>query len=314
MQAMVYRRYGAPDVLEPAELPEPPIHDHEMLVRVEATGVNPIDWKLRSGRPKFPGRFPRIPGIDLAGEVIRIGAAVTRFKPGDAVYGMLPPLKGGALAEYVALPERHAAKRPRNLSVEEAAAVPVAGMTALQALRDVARIKPGDNVLINGAAGGVGSFAVQIAKAFGASVTAVASGGNLGWVRALGADEAIDYLRDDFTRTAERYDLIFDAVSTRSFAECRPMLTARGLYVATLPSVGLILYRVLTAFPLGRRARIATLSNRAADLEQLRELIEAERVMPALDHIFPFAQAAEAYAASEAGHARGKLVIRIGER
>jgi NADPH:quinone reductase-like Zn-dependent oxidoreductase len=311
MKAMVYRRFGPPDVLELAELPEPEIKPHELLVRVGAVGVNPVDWKLRSGHPKIPGGFPRIPGSDLAGEVVRVGAAVTKFKPGDAVYGMLSPFRGGALAEYAALPERHAAKQPENLSVEEAAAAPVAGMTALQVLRDVGRVKAGDRVLINGASGGVGSFAVQIAKAFGAHVTAVTSGGNIGWVRELGADDAIDYIRDDFTRSGERYDLIFDTVSTRSFSECRPILTSRGIYVATLPSPGRVFYRILTALPFGKRARIVTLRNRAADLEALRGLIEADKVRPAIDHVFPLAQAAEAHAASESGRARGKIVIRI---
>lgn len=311
MKAIVYRRFGPPDVLEPAELPEPEIKAGEVLVHVGAAGVNPIDWKLRSGHPKIPGGFPRIPGSDLAGEVVRVGASVTKFKPGDAVYGMLSPFKGGALAEYAALPERHAAKQPANLSVEEAAAVPIAGMTALQVLRDVARIQRGGRVLVNGASGGVGSFAIQIAKAFGAHVTAVTSGGNIGWVHGLGADDAIDYVRDDFTRQEERYDLIFDTVSTRSFRECRPILRSGGTYIATLPSAGLVFFRIVTALPLGKRARIVALRNRADDLEALRGLIEAGKVQPAIDHVFSLAQAAEAHAASESGHARGKLVILL---
>jgi len=236
---------------------------------------------------------------------------VTRFQPGDAVYAMLSPFKGGAYAEFAAVPESQAARKPANLDYGAAASVPIASMTALQALRDYGRLKPGDRVLINGASGGVGSFAVQIAKALGATVTAVTSGRNIEWVTALGADRVIDYQREDFTRSSERYAVVFDTVSSSSFGRCKPILTPRGTYVRTLPSASTVLHAVTSAIPLGRRARIFMLKTRAADLDRLRELIEAGRVTPQIERAYPLAQAEQAHAASEAGHTRGKLVLRV---
>ncbi len=293
-------------------MPEPRISARQLLVRVRAAGVNPVDCKMRAMRvrPPWP-RFPIIPGSDVAGEVVRAGASVTRFRPGDAVYAMVSPFTGGAYAEFAAVPESQAARKPANLDYEAAAAVPVTGLTALQALRDYGRLKSGDRVLINGASGGVGSFAVQIAKALGATVTAVTSGRNTQWVRALGADRIVDYQRDDFTRSSERYAIVFDTVSSSSFARCKPILTPRGTYVRTLPSASTILHAVTSAIPLGRRARIFFLRPRAADLDQLRDLIEAGRVTPQVERVFPLAEAAQAHAASESGHTRGKLVLRV---
>jgi NADPH:quinone reductase-like Zn-dependent oxidoreductase len=312
MRAVFYRRPGPPDVLELGEMPEPRISAREVLVRVRAAGVNPVDCKLRAMRIRPPWqRFPVIPGSDVAGEVVRVGDSVTRFQPGDAVYAMLSPFKGGAYAEYAAVPERQAAHKPANLDYEAAASVPIAGLTALQALRDDGRVKPGDRVLINGASGGVGSFAVQVAKALGAMVTAVTSGRNVEWVKALGADRVVDYEREDFTRSGERYAVVFDTVSSSSFGRCKPILTPHGTYVRTLPSVSTILHAATSALSLGRRARIFFLRPRAEDLDQLRELIEAGRVAPRVERVFALAQAAHAHAASESGHSRGKLVLRV---
>lgn len=312
MNAVFYRRPGPPDVLEVGELPEPRISGRQLLVRVRAAGINPVDCKMRAMRVRPPWqRFPVIPGSDLAGEVVRVGASVTRFQPGDAVYAMLSPFTGGAYAEFAAVPEGQAARKPVNLDYQAAAAVPVAGLTALQVLRDYGRLKPGDRVLINGASGGVGSFAVQVAKALGATVTAVTSGKNAEWIKALGADRVVDYQRDDFTRSAERYAVVFDTVSSSSFGRCKPILTPQGTYVRTLPSASTILHAVTSAIPLGRRARIFFLRARGEDLDQLRDLIEIGRVKPQIERIFPLAQAAQAHTTSEAGHTRGKLVLRV---
>jgi NADPH:quinone reductase-like Zn-dependent oxidoreductase len=312
VKAVYYRRPGSPDVLEYGDKPEPRISARQLLVRVRAAGVNPVDCKMRAMRVRPPWqRFPVVPGSDIAGDVVRVGESVTRFQPGDAVYAMLSPFKGGAYAEYAAVPERQAARKPVDVTFEAAAAVPVAGLTALQALRDTGRLKPGDRVLINGASGGVGSFAVQIAKALGASVTAVTSNRNLDWVKALGADRVVDYQREDFTRSGERYAIVFDTVSTSSFGRCKPVLTPRGTYVRTLPSASTILHAVTSAISFGRRARIFVLRTRSADLDRLRELIEAGRVIPQVDRVFPLSQAAQAHAASESGRARGKLVLRV---
>lgn len=312
MKAILYRRYGPPEVLEYAEVPEPTITDRQILVKVHAASVNPADWKLRRGRPRIPLlKFPRIPGSDIAGKVVQVGKAVTRFKVGDSVYGMIIPFSGGTCAEYAAVPEKNTAIAPRNLSLVEAAAVPAAAQTALQALRDHGKIKSGDRVLINGASGGVGSFAVQIAKANGAEVTAVTSGKNVDFVKGLGADRVVDYTTEDFTRTDSRYDIIFDTVSSRSFGECRPALKPNGVYIATLPSPSTILRMVTGAFFGGRRATMVNVWPRGADLEVLTGWIEAGKVRPHIDRIYPLPKTAEAHAYSEAGHVRGKLVIRV---
>lgn len=313
MRAVFYRRPGPPDVLELGEMSEPRISARQLLVRVRAAGVNPVDCKMRAMRVRPPWqRFPVIPGSDVAGEVVRVGASVTRFQPGDVVYAILSPFKGGAYAEYAAVPERQAARKPANLDYQAAASVPIAGLTALQALRDYGRVKPGDRVLVNGASGGVGSFAVQVARALGATVTGVASGRNVEWVKSLGADRVVDYEREDFTRSVERYAIVLDTVSTSSFGRCKAILAPQGTYVRTLPSASTILHAVTSAASLGRRAQIFFLRARGEDLDQLRDLIETGRVRPQIERIFPLAQAAQAHAASEAGHTRGKLVLRVG--
>jgi NADPH:quinone reductase-like Zn-dependent oxidoreductase len=314
MKAVLYRRHGPPEVLEYADAPEPVIRNHQILVKVHAASVNPVDWKFRSGTPRIPFlRLPRIPGLDIAGEVVRVGNAVSRFKTGDAVYGMLAAFSGGGCAEVAAVPERNAAIKPRNLTFEEAAAVPVAAMTALQAMRDHGRIKRGDRVLINGASGGVGSFAVQIAKAYGAEVTAVTSRKNLDFVKGLGADRGIDYTAEDFTKSDLSFDIIFDPVASRSFTECKPRLSPKGVYISTLPSLDTILRIIIGSIVGGKRARLVNLRARASDLELLTEWTEAGKIHPMIDRTFPLSNTAEAHAYSEAGHARGKIVICISE-
>jgi NADPH:quinone reductase-like Zn-dependent oxidoreductase len=315
MKAVIYRRYGPPDVLEYAEAPEPQITDQQIRVKVRAAGVNPVDWKVRSGHPKIPllMKLPGIPGSDLSGEVVQVGRGVTPFKVGDAVYGTLSPFSGGACAEYAAVPQKNAALKPKNLSFEEAAAVPIAGLTALKALRDLGNIKPNHRVLINGAAGGVGHFAVQIAKGYGAEVTGVAGGRNLDFVRGLGADRTIDYTREDFTRSELRYDIVFDAVAKRSFKECKPVLNRGGVFITTLPSGGTILQMFIGPILGGPTARIIALRVRSGDFHPLTEWIEAGKVRPVIDRRFPLSQTVEAHRYGETGHARGKIVIRVGE-
>ena len=312
MQAVIYRRYGPPDVLETADVSEPAVGHDQLFVRVRATSVNPIDWKFRSGTPRIPlfGRT-RIPGLDVAGEVVRSGSSVTRFKPGDEIYAMLSAFAGGGCAEYAAVPERSAAVKPRNLTFEEAAAVPLAALTALHTLRDRARIQAGDRVLINGASGGVGSFAVQIARMFGAEVTGVTSGKNLDLVRSLGAHHAIDYTVGDFTTGDRSYDVIFDTVSSRSFRQCRAALSPRGIYLATLPQLSTVIRMITGAVFGGKRSRVIMVRPSGPDLDRLREWIEAGRLHPVIDRVFPLRETAAAHAYSETGHAKGKIVITV---
>jgi NADPH:quinone reductase-like Zn-dependent oxidoreductase len=312
MKAIIYRRYGSPEVLEVADLPDPKPTGRKLLIKVHAAGINPVDCKMRSGKPRIPGlRFPRVPGSDVAGEVVQVSGGVTRFRPGDAVYAMLSPFSGGACAEYALVPERQAAKKPTNLSFPEAAAVPVAGLAALQTLRDLGKDRNGGRVLINGASGGVGSFAVQIAKAYGAEVTGVTSFRNLDFVKELGANRVIDYSREDFTQSDSRYDIVLDAVSNRSFQECKSILSPKGVYIATLPSFSLIFHTLTSFFSRGRRAKFFSVRARGADLEILRKSIEAGKLRPRIDRLFPLEKTAEAHVYSETGHARGKIVIQI---
>jgi NADPH:quinone reductase-like Zn-dependent oxidoreductase len=321
MKAIVYHSYGSPDVLRYADIEKPTPGDHEVLVRVRAASANPLDYHLMGGmwliRPMTGLRRPKSgrPGADLAGEIEAVGSNVLRLRPGDAVFGAN---RFGAFAEYACVPETKVAVKPGNLSFEQAAAVPVAGLTALQGLRDGARIQPGQQVLINGAAGGVGTFAVQIARAFGARVTGVCSGRNVDLVRSLGAERVIDYARDDFTRGTERYDLLFDCVGHRSLSDCRGALRPAGTYVGVGyrpggwlgPLPGLINLLVLSRLP-GRRMISFLARVDARDLVALTELIEAGKVTPVIDRRYPLREVPEAIRYLQAGHARGKVVITV---
>jgi NADPH:quinone reductase-like Zn-dependent oxidoreductase len=314
MKAVIYRRYGSPEVLEHIEIPDPVMGNSEILVKVRASSVNVVDWKIRSGKNRIPGlRPPRIPGLDVAGEVVQTGKAVTRFKRGDLIFAMLSPFRRGACAEYVTVPEKNAARMPKNLSFAEAAAVPVAGLAALQALRDHGKIKNGDRILINGASGGVGSFAVQIAKTYETEVTAVTSKANLDFVKSLGADRVMDYSSEDFTKSGGNYDIIFDTVAKRSFSECKPVLSPNGIYVTTVPSPRSIIQLFVTSITGGKQARLLNVRPRSQDLDILREWLEAQKIRPVIDRTYPLSKTAEAHAYSEAGHARGKIVILVSE-
>ena len=235
MKAAVYRRYGSPDVVRIEDVGKPVPKDNEVLIEVRAASVNPLDWHTMRGTPYFIRmmtglRRPKIArlGVDVAGQVEAVGSNVTRFKPGDPVFGAC----SGAFAEYVCTRESALAAKPDNVTFEQAAAVPVAALTALQSLRDKGKIQPGQKVLINGAAGGVGTFAVQIARSFGADVTGVCSTRNVDMVRSIGADRAVDYTQEDFTRSGQRYDLILDLVGNHSLLACRRALNPKGTYVA----------------------------------------------------------------------------------
>jgi NADPH:quinone reductase-like Zn-dependent oxidoreductase len=314
MKAILYRRYGPPEVLEYTDIPEPQIRADQILIKVHATSVNPVDWKFRNGKPKIPFlRLPRIPGSDIAGVVVQVGKSAGRFQPGEGVFAMLSPFSGGGCAEYAAVAGRKAAFKPRNLNFEEAAAVPIAALAAIQALRDHGKIRRGHRVLINGASGGVGSFAVQIAKAHGAAVTAVTSRKNADFVRELGADDVIDYTTEDFTKSGTYFDIILDAVGNRSFSSCEPVLNPKGIYITTVPNLDTILQLVIKYLLPGKQARLVNVRARASDLGILTEWIEAGKIRPRIDKIFPLSKTAEAQAYSETGHARGKIVIKVGE-
>jgi len=315
MKAIVIDDYGGSDRLRLAEQPEPRPAAGEVLVRVRAAAVNPVDWKIRRGdlRMFLRVRLPYIPGGDIAGEVVEIGPGVTRFKPGDQIVAFVDMMRGGGYAEAAVAKESAAALKPRSLGFAEAATLPIAGCTALQALRDKGGLAAGGSALINGGAGGVGHFGVQIAKALGVRTAATCGASNVGFVESLGADLVIDYSREDFTKRAERYDVVFDAVAMRTFGACRDVLNPGGAYVTTLPAASLLLWGavqpVAGLFGRAKRASFLMVKQEGADLAFLGQLADEGRLKPVVSKTFPLARAGEAQEASEQGHTRGKIVL-----
>lgn len=322
MKAIVYRCYGSPDVLEFADIEKPTPAADEVLVKVRTAAVNPLDWHYMRGSPYFMRLASGIGaptdtrlGVDFAGTVEAVGDDVTRFRPGDEVFGG----RTGAFGEYVTVREDRAiALMPPAVTFEQAAAVPIAGLTALQALRDHGKLKPGQKVLINGASGGVGTFAVQIAKHFGAEVTGVCSSRNADMVRSIGADHVIDYKQEDYTEANERYDLIVDMVGNHSPAKNREVLTAEGRLVLVggpsgnwfRPLLGPLKALVLSKFVSQEIGMMLGQLSRE-DLEILGRLMQAGEVIPVIDQLYPLPEVAEAIRYSESGRARGKIIITV---
>lgn len=322
MKAAVYARYGLPDVLEIVDVPKPAPKDGEVRIEVRAAAINPLDGYFMRGRPYalrgmsgLRQPTPTCPGVDVAGCVEAVGGAVTRFRPGDDVYGVAR----GACAEYVCASEGKLVSKPAALTFEQAAAVPVAAVTALQGLRDRGRIQAGQRVLINGAAGGVGTFAVQIAKSFGTNVTGVCSSRNLDMVRSIGADHVLDYTKEDFTRNGRQYDLLFDCVASRGLLARRRLVSPGGMYVVA--GVGGIggrwigpLARVVKALLLSRLTGNVSMflaSIHVADLTVLNGLMQSGKVTPVIDRCYPLDHAAEAIRHQQTGHARGKIIVTV---
>lgn len=316
MKAIVYSKFGPPEVLQLKEVAKPTPKDNEVLIRIRATTVVKEDPDMRRS-PGFNGLWrPRnqILGQELAGEIETIGQAVTRFRPGDQVYGIG---MFGANAEYKCMRQDDAlAIKPANLSYEEAASIPNGALTALAFLRDKGSLQRAQTVLIYGASGSVGTAAVQLAKYFEAEVTGVCSTANLEMVKSLGADEAIDYTNEDFTRSGKTYDVIFDTVGKRSFSDCTGSLTKEGIYLATVPTPATILQALWTAKRGGKKVKFAAAglspaSKKAKDLTFLTELIEAGKLRAVIDRCYPLEQMAEAHRYVEKGHKKGNVVITV---
>ncbi len=321
MKAIVYHNYGSPDVLKLEEVPKPTPKDEEVLIRIRAASVNPLDWHYMEGTPyvvrTMSGlRKPKVTrlGVDLAGQVEAVGKNVTQFRPGDEVFGA----GRGAFAEYGCANENKLALKPANTSFEAAAAAPVAALTALQGLRDKGRIQSGQKVLINGAGGGVGTFAVQIARSYGTEVTGVTSTQNLDMVRSIGADHVIDYTQEDFTKSGQRYDLILDCFANHSLFACRRVLNPKGKYIVVGGPIGSmfgLLAGWISALVLSRLVSqkfitfIAKLSKE--DLTIIRDLMQAGKVTPVIDRRYPLSEVPDAIRYLEEGHARGKVVITM---
>jgi NADPH:quinone reductase-like Zn-dependent oxidoreductase len=301
MKAAVYSKAKTGKILEMKDLEQPVPKNNEVVIRVRAASVNPLDWRMKSHRP----------GVDVAGQVAALGEAVTQFKLGDAVFGLCK----GAFAEYASALEAKLVRKPESLSFDQAAAVPVAGLTALQGLRDKGHLQPGQKVLINGAAGGIGTFAVQIAKSLGANVTGVCSTKNVELVRSLGADRIIDYTRDDFTQDRERYDLLLDNVGNRRLSAMKRVLTPSGKCVmAGAPKeLRAVFIRLFKGFAwslfMRQKFRFFIAKMNRDDLTILCGLIEAGKLTPEIDRRYPLDETADALAYAEEGHARAKVVI-----
>ena len=314
MKAIVYEKYGPPeDVLVLKEIEKPTPKDNEVLIKICATSVCWADNALVRGKP-FMVRLssgllkPKhtIPGIDIAGQVEAVGRNVKQFQPGDEIFGDIGDYGFGAYAEYVSVPENALALKPDNITYEEAAAVPQYAVVALQGLRHKGQIQHGQKVLINGASGGIGTFAVQIAKSFGAEVTGVCSTRNLDVVRSIGADHVIDYTQEDFTQKEQRYDLILDIVANLSISDYKRALTPKGNYVA-------VAFNVRALISLTGSKRVSQLSHEpnVEDLVFMKELIEAGKVVPVIDRRYPLSEVAEAFRYYGEGHPRGKVVITM---
>jgi NADPH:quinone reductase-like Zn-dependent oxidoreductase len=320
MKAIVFHEYGSADVLRCEEIEKPTPGDHDVLLKVRAAAVNPLDWHVMRGKPYVVRLFSgiRTPtfriGVDVSGQVEAVGREVTAFRPGDEVFGSCRQ----AFAEYACTSETALVKKPRNLTFGQAASAPVAAFTALQGLRDKGRLQPGQRVLINGASGGIGTFAVQIAKSFGANVTGVCSTRNVEMVRSIGADSVVDYTREDFTRSGSRYDLLLDCIGNRSLSACRRVLTARGTYVGVAAPkgewIGLLLQfiktLVVSRFVSQRLVGLLAKPNKE-DLATVSGLMEAGKVRPVIDRQYQLSETAEAIRYLEAGHVRGKVVVTM---
>src|SRR3989441_1535957 len=321
MKAIVVQKYGSPDVLEFKDVDKPAVEDDGVLVWVRAASVNPADWYGVAGRPYvariavglLKPKSDRL-GIDFAGTVEAVGKDVPEFRPGDEVFGG----RTGAFAEYVCV-RNGIALKPANLTFEEAAAVPVAALTALQGLRDKGNLQPGQKVLVNGASGGVGTFAVQIAKALGAEVTGVCSTRNVDIARSLGVDHVIDYTREDFTRSDRRYDLLLDIAGSRSWSECKRVLNPKATLVIvgaptgnrSLGPLGHIAKVRLTSIPSSQRTLFFVAKFNMPDMVVLRDLLESGKVKPVIDKRYELNEIADAFRYMGEGHAQGKIVVTV---
>lgn len=325
MRAVLHTQYGHPDLLQLEEVEKPVPGDDEVLIKIHATTVTSSDCNIRNFtftprlfrfpmRVQFGFKEPKVNilGIDLAGEIEAVGKDVTRFKVGDQVFGTPDPAFG-AHAEYICIPESGVLEtKPANTTWEQAAALPLAGNTALYFMRDLGHVHDGQKVLINGASGAIGTYAIQLAKYFGAEVTGVCSTANLEMVRSLGADHVVDYTKEDFTKGSETYDVIFDAVGKSSYSLCKNSLKKDGIYLAILPTMAIILQTLRTSMAGGKKVKFGDAVPKRENLIFLKDLTEAGKLRAVIDRFYPLEQTAEAFAYVEQGHKKGNVVITMG--
>lgn len=312
MKAAVINKYGNQDVFELMEVPNPEPKPHEVLIRVYASSVNPVDWKLRKGNWRFLliAKFPVILGFDAAGEIVKTGSNVLNFKPGDQVYCRLDRKFGGGYAECAVTSEKTLSIIPENLLYEQAAALPLAGVSALQALRDKGKVSVGKKVLINGASGGVGHFAIQLAKILGGEVTAVASARHEKMMEQFHPHHWIDYTRENFLQSGKKYDIIFDVIGNKSFLKCISVLNPGGVYITSLPRPKLLLHKLVSLF-ISKKVKGFLMKSKGADLDMLSTLVKNGELKIMVDRVFNLSEIAEAHRYSETGKTEGKIVIKI---
>ncbi|MEZ4852465.1 MAG: NAD(P)-dependent alcohol dehydrogenase [Bacteroidia bacterium] len=313
MHAILYHKYGLPDVLNYSQNAKKPKPDRgEVLVKIEAAALNPVDCEMRKGMLSIlrSSKFPKIPGSDFAGRIVEAGAGVTRFKEGDEVYGMSKTRIGGAYAEYIKISPQEIGLKPKNITMEEAASIPLAALTSLQAMRDLAHLQSGQSVIINGASGGVGVYAIQLAKAMGAETTAVCSFRNTELVKGLGADHIIDYTQTDMLKLDQKFDMFYDVYGNKSLAKTRHLLNHGGTYVSTIPWPANFQAQFLSMFS-SVKGKVVLVKSRTSDLDELRQLIESGQLKPVVDKVYPLAEGRAAQEYLETRRARGKVVLRV---
>ena len=313
MKTVIIKQYGSVNVLEHREVALPSPKSKDLLIEVHSTSINPVDWKIRKGELKIFSdfKFPKKLGSDFAGEVKSVGAEVKLFQPGDKVFGFIDPLQGGGYSEHLCVNESLAVKIPYNARLETIGVVPLAGMTALQGL-NIGKIESNSRILINGASGGVGSFAVQIARLFSSSVTGVCSYRNLELVKSLGATKVIDYTKQNFLELPDKYDLIFDTVGTQNYYNCKHILNPKGVYVTTLPEFKNILAILQTSLFGAKKAKLVVVNNKKrTDLENLSNWLEHEMIKLVLDRTYSIDEIREAHLYSEQKRTKGKILVKI---
>jgi 2-desacetyl-2-hydroxyethyl bacteriochlorophyllide A dehydrogenase len=313
MKAAVIYEYGGPEVFRTEDIPQPEIKEDEVLVEVHAASVNPVDWKQRKGNHRLflKARFPVVPGYDISGRIIKCGSNVTQFHEGDEVFCRLTRRFGGAFAEYAAASESTLSLKPANLDHLHAAAIPMAGQSALQALRDKGKIREGEKILVIGAAGGVGHFALQIARIFGAETTAVCSSRHEKLLKRLQPDHHIDYHKDKYLKGDVRYDIILDAAGVQTYLSCKRILKPGGRYITVLPRPKLLVHKFIATFSRGKKIRTFLQKSRGADLETLKKMVEEERLLPVIDSVYPLEELSEAHRRAESYSTEGKIIIAV---
>lgn len=315
MKAVVMKKYGMPDVLEIANISRPQINDNQVLVEVYASSVNPVDWKIRKGSLKLfiRKKLPCILGGDIAGRVVKVGENVQFFRVGDEVFGKIDIVKNGAYAEYVATSASHLALKPQKMNFIEAATLPLAGLTALQALRNMGKIRKGMSVLVNGCSGGVGSFALQLVKAYGCKATGVCSTRNIEFAKELGADRVIDYTKEDIHLQQEEYDIFFDVVGNQEYSKVKHILQGGGIFVTTLPSFNILLLGSIHNILSSKKMKKIFVQESKEDLELLADFVDAGQLKTYIDKTYDLSDVAKAHQYSETGRVVGKISLKITE-